>query len=207
MSESPIPYCVGLTGGIGCGKSKATQMFAALGAAIVDTDEISRELTAPGGRALRALESAFGSDYLNADGSLDRARMRAIDFSDRQAKRQLEAILHPLIRAESRERVAAATASYVIVVVPLLLETGAYADLVSRVLVVDCDEEQQVARTMARSGLDEGEVRSIMKAQLARRERLQRADDVLHNDGDIEALRAQVEALHQRYLELARATR
>lgn len=201
-----MPYCIGLTGGIGCGKSKATQMFEALGAAVVDTDEISRALTAPGGGALRALESAFGPDYLNADGGLDRARMRAIVFSDPQAKRQLESILHPLIRAESRARIAAASGPYVIVVVPLLFETGAYADLVSRVLVVDCDEEQQIARTMARSGLEEDQVRSIMKAQLARRERLQRADDVLHNDGDIEALRNQVEALHQRYLALARAT-
>jgi dephospho-CoA kinase len=202
-----MPYCVGLTGGIGCGKSAATQMFAALGAAIVDTDEISRALTAPGGGAMRALESAFGPDYLSADGSLDRARMRAIVFSDPQAKRQLEAILHPLIRAESRSRIAAATGPYVILVVPLLLETGAYADLVSRVLVVDCDEKLQIARTMARSGLDEDQVRSIMKAQLLRRERLQRADDVLQNDADIAALRTQVEALHQRYLELARATR
>ena len=202
-----MPYCVGLTGGIGCGKSAATQMFAALGAAIVDTDEISRALTASGGGAMRALESAFGPDYLNADGSLDRARMRAIVFSDPQAKRQLEAILHPLIRAESRSRIAAATGPYVILVVPLLLETGAYADLVSRVLVVDCDEKLQIARTMARSGLDEDQVRSIMKAQLLRRERLQRADDVLQNDADIAALRTQVEALHQRYLELARATR
>ena len=202
-----MPYCVGLTGGIGCGKSRATQMFEALGASVVDTDEISRALTAPGGRALRALESAFGPDYLSADGGLDRARMRAIVFSDPQAKRQLEAILHPLIRAESRSRIAAASGPYAIVVVPLLFETGAYADLVSRVLVVDCDEEQQIARTMARSGLGEDEVRRIMKAQIARGERLQRADDVLHNDGDIEALRMQVEALHQRYLELAHAAR
>jgi len=201
-----MPYCVGLTGGIGCGKSKATQMFEALGAAVVDTDEISRALTAPGGHAMRAVESAFGPDYLNADGGLDRARMRAIVFSDPQAKRQLESILHPLIRAESRSRIAAASGPYVILVVPLLLETGAYADLVSRVLVVDCDEQQQIARTMARSGLGEDEVRSIMKAQLARRERLQRADDVLHNDGDIEALRTQVEALHERYLAVAHAT-
>jgi len=206
VSESAVPYCIGLTGGIGCGKSKATQMFEALGAAVVDTDEISRALTKPGGRALPALESAFGPDYLSADGGLDRARMRAIVFSDPQAKRQLESILHPLIRAEARSRIAAASGPYVIIVVPLLFETGAYADLVSRVLVVDCDEKQQIARTMARSGLGEDEVRSIMKAQLARGERLQRADDVLNNDGDIEALRTQVEALHQRYLALANAT-
>jgi dephospho-CoA kinase len=200
-----MSFCVGLTGGIGCGKSKATDMFAALGAGIVDTDEISRELTAAGGRAVAALESEFGTQYITADGALDRARMRALVFSDAHAKRRLEAILHPLIRAESRARIARATAPYTIVVVPLLLETGAYADLVDRVLVVDCDEEQQVARTMARSRLSESEVRAIMAAQLPRRDRLARADDVLRNDGDINALQLQVESLHQHYLAEARS--
>lgn len=198
-------FCVGLTGGIGCGKSQAADLFAALGAAIIDTDLISHELTRPGGAAMASIEQAFGRDYVRPDASLDRAAMRKLVFGDANAKRRLEAILHPLIRAASRSRIAAASAPYAIVVVPLLLETGAYRDLLNRVLVVDCNEEQQVARTMARSALADDEVRRIMKAQLPRATRLQQADDVLRNDGDIEALGAQVATLHQKYLEAARS--
>lgn len=198
-------FCVGLTGGIGCGKSQAADLFAALGAAIIDTDVISHELTRPGGAAMASIEQAFGRDYVRPDASLDRAAMRKLVFGDANAKRRLEAILHPLIRAASRSRIAAASAPYAIVVVPLLLETGAYRDLLNRVLVVDCNEEQQVARTMARSALADDEVRRIMKAQLPRATRLQQADDVLRNDGDIEALGAQVATLHQKYLEAARS--
>lgn len=198
-------FCVGLTGGIGCGKSQAADLFAALGAAIIDTDVISHELTRPGGAAMASIEQAFGRDYVRPDASLDRASMRKLVFGDANAKRRLEAILHPLIRAASRSRIAAASAPYAIVVVPLLLETGAYRDLLNRVLVVDCNEEQQVARTMARSALADDEVRRIMKAQLPRATRLQQADDVLRNDGDIEALGAQVATLHQKYLEAARS--
>jgi dephospho-CoA kinase len=199
-----MSFCVGLTGGIGCGKSRATEIFAQLGAGVVDTDVISRELTAAGGAGSKALAAEFGPDYVLPDGSLDRARMRALVFTESAAKRKLEAILHPLIRAATRERIASATEPYVIVVVPLLLETGAYRELLGRILVVDCDEEQQVLRTVARSGLSEDEVRAIMAAQLPRRERLKHADDVLHNDVDIKWLRAQVETLHGRYLEAAR---
>jgi dephospho-CoA kinase len=199
-----MSFCVGLTGGIGCGKSRATEIFAQLGAGVVDTDVISRELTAAGGAGMKALAAEFGQDYVLPDGSLDRARMRTLVFTESAAKRKLEAILHPLIRAASRERIAAATEPYVILVVPLLLETGTYRELLDRILVVDCDEAQQVLRTMARSGLTEDEVRAIMAAQLPRRERLKRADDVLHNDGDIKPLRAQIETLHGRYLEAAR---
>jgi dephospho-CoA kinase len=199
-----MSFCVGLTGGIGCGKSRATEIFAQLGAGVVDTDVISRELTAPGGAGMKALAAEFGPDYVLPDGSLDRARMRALVFTESAAKRKLEAILHPLIRSASRERIAAAIEPYVILVVPLLLETGAYRELLDRILTVDCDEEQQVLRTVARSGLTEHEVRAIMAAQLPRRERLKRADDVLHNDDDIKSLRAQIETLHGRYLEAAR---
>jgi dephospho-CoA kinase len=198
-------FCVGLTGGIGCGKSKAADMFADLGATVVDTDAISHELTAPRGRAMPAIETVFGADYVRDDGALNRAHMRALVFSDPDAKRKLEGILHPLIRAESHARIAAASAPYVILVVPLLLETGAYRELLNRVLVVDCDESQQIARVSARSGLAEDEVRRIMGAQLERAERLKRADDVLSNDGDIESLRKQVEALHERYVRAATA--
>jgi dephospho-CoA kinase len=199
-----MSFCVGLTGGIGCGKSKATEIFGQLGAGVVDTDVISRELTAAGGVAMKALAAEFGRDYVLPDGSLDRSRMRALVFAEGAAKRKLEAILHPLIRAASRERIAGASEPYVILVVPLLLETGAYRELLDRILVVDCDEDQQVRRTVARSGLAEEEVRAIMAAQLPRRERLKHADDVLHNDADIKSLRTQIETLHERYLEAAR---
>ncbi len=197
-------YCIGLTGGIGSGKSSAAGVFHELGAGVVDTDEIARELTAPGGAAIPGIRGQFGADYIAADGSLDRARMRRLVFGDPASKTALEAILHPLIRDQSKARIAAARQPYVLVVVPLLLETGAYRELINRVLVVDCSEEQQIARTMQRSRLTADEVRAIMATQLPRRERLARADDVLHNDGDIAAMRRQVEALHDRYLALSR---
>ena len=199
-----MSFCVGLTGGIGCGKSAATAIFAELGAAIVDTDVISRELTGPAGAAMKAISAAFGSAYILPDGSLDRSRMRALVFSDPTQKRALEAILHPLIRRVSREQIAAAQAPYVILVVPLLVETGAYRDLLDRVLVIDCDERLQMSRTMARSGLSEEEVMRIMASQATRSDRLKSADDVIVNDDGIDRLRVDVETLHQRYLHLGR---
>jgi len=200
-----MAYCVGLTGGIGSGKSAASDRFGELGAGVVDTDEISRELTAPAGAALEEIRKQFGPEFVTADAGLDRARMRRLVFADAAARRKLEAILHPLIRARTRAAIAAATQPYVIVVVPLLLETGACAELVQRVLVVDCEEAEQVRRTMGRSGLSAGEVREIMATQLPRAERLRRADDVLANDGDLPALQRRVARLHAQYLDLARA--
>ena len=197
-------YCVGLTGGIGSGKSVASRMFSELGAGVIDTDEISRALTAPGGAAIAPIRKAFGAEFIAADGGLDRARMRELVFRDAQAKRKLEDILHPRIRERLRAAVAAARQPYVLAVIPLLFETGAYADLLRRVLVVDCEESEQVRRASARSGLSAQDVRAIMAAQLPRAERLKRADDVLLNDGGVEALRPRVETLHRRYLELAR---
>lgn len=202
-----MPYCVGLTGGIGCGKSKAADLFAALGAGVVDTDAISHELTGPDGAAMALIRDAFGDAYVKSDGALDRARMRALVFADPAAKSALEGILHPLIRAESRRRIDAAHAPYVLVVVPLLLETGAYRDLLDRVLVVDCGESRQIERVRARSGLSEEEVRRIMHTQLARERRLAAADDVLSNDGSIDELAAKVRELHRLYLDAARAKR
>jgi len=199
-----MPYVVGLTGGIGCGKSKAAEFFAELGAEVVDTDAISHALTGPGGRAMEAIAAAFGPTYVRADGALDRARMRSLVFAAAGAKARLEAILHPLIRAESLRRIRDSAAPYVILVVPLLLETGGYRELLSRVLVVDCEESQQIARVAARSGLAEDEIGRIMRAQLPRAERVAAADDVLVNDADLETLRARVGALHQRYLAAAR---
>ncbi len=199
-----MTYCVGLTGGIGSGKSVASGMFAELGAGIVDTDEISRALTAPGGAAIAPIRQGFGAEYVAADGGLDRARMRNLVFDDADAKRRLEGILHPRIRDHMRADVAAARQPYVIAVIPLLFETGVCLDLLQRVLVVDCEESEQVRRASARSGLSAQEVRAIMAAQLPRAERLKRADDVLVNDGSIDALRPRVARLHARYLDLAR---
>lgn len=199
-----MPFCVGLTGGIGSGKSVVSEMFQELGAAVVDTDEISRALTAPGGDAIAAIRERFGPGSIGPGGGIDRERMRLLVFRDAQSRRELEAILHPRIRARARAAIDAARAPYVIVVVPLLFETGACMELVRRVLVVDCDEAEQVRRVVAARGLAPGDVRRIMETQLPRAERLRRADDVLHNDGSIEALRARVGELHNRYLELAR---
>ena len=196
-------FCVGLTGGIGSGKSRAADMFAELGAGVVDTDAISHALTAPGGAAMPALERAFGREFVRDDGSLDRARMRALVFGDADAKHKLESLLHPMIRAEVNRQAESSPAPYVMLVVPLLFETGAYQDQLARVVVVDCDEAQQIARTMARSHLSEAEVRRIMNAQIPRSERVARADDVISNDGDISHLRGQVEALHRQYVDAA----
>jgi len=199
-----MTYCVGLTGGIGSGKSSAAEAFAALGAAIVDTDAIAHELTRPGGTAIPALRAEFGDAYIDSDGALDRARMRELVFQDADAKRRLERILHPLIGRETRARAAAARAPYAILVVPLLLETGSYRDIVQRVLVVDCDEATQVKRAMMRSRLTEQGVRAIMAAQLPRAERLARADDVITNEGDMAALRERVRELHELYSALSK---
>ena len=199
-----MPYCVGLTGGIGTGKSVVSGLFEALGATVVDTDEISRALTAPDGAALGALRAQFGAEAVGPDGGLDRERMRRRVFQDACAREQLEAILHPLICGRTQVAIAAARGPYVIVVVPLLFETGACLEFVQRVLVVDCDEAEQVRRVVASRGISAEEVRRIMATQLPRAERLRRADDVLHNENGIEALRGQVERLHARYLALAR---
>jgi dephospho-CoA kinase len=199
-----MPFCVGLTGGIGSGKSVVSGLFEAHGAAVVDTDEISRALTAPGGDTIAAIRGQFGPAAIGPDGGLDRERMRLLVFQDAAPRRQLEAILHPLIRKRTRDAIAAARRPYVIVVVPLLFETGACAELVQRVLVVDCDEAEQVRRIVASRGIPAEEVRRIMATQLPRAERLRRADDVLPNDGGIDALRGRVERLHARYLEAAR---
>lgn len=198
-----MTFLVGLTGGIGSGKSAAASLFEALGAAVVDTDAIAHELTAPGGAAIESIRSAFGDGVIDARGALDRAAMRRKVFADASAKARLEAILHPMIRAEADRRSAAARAPYVVLVVPLLVESGGYRSRVQRVAVVDCPEEVQVARVMSRSGLSAEEARAIMSAQVSREQRLAVADDVIDNGGDLAALRPQVEALHRRYLEMA----
>ncbi|HUP28774.1 MAG TPA: dephospho-CoA kinase [Usitatibacter sp.] len=191
---------IGLTGGIGSGKSTAAARLGALGAAVVDTDEISRELTARDGAAMRELRHAFGERFVTAEGALDRAAMRTLVFEDPSARARLEAILHPAIRARADAALQAAQAPYAIIVVPLLFETRGYLDRVARTLVVDCPEALQASRASRRSSLPEAEVRRIMAAQWPRWRRLQMADDVLWNGGEEGALAAQCERLHAFYL-------
>ncbi len=199
MTPRP-PFTVGLTGGIGSGKSAATERFAALGATIVDTDLIAHRLTAPGGAAIAAIRQAFGEGVISTDGSLDRGAMRARVFAEPAARQQLEAILHPLIRAESARQCLAAPGPYVVMAVPLLVESGTYRQRCDRVCVVDCPEALQIERVRTRSGLDETQIRAIMAAQASREERLAAADDVIDNGGTLEALQQQVDRLHLRYL-------
>jgi dephospho-CoA kinase len=196
-------FTVGLTGGIGCGKTTVADQFAALGASVIDTDQIAHALTAPHGAAMPALLAEFGDDFATADGALDRARMRELVFTDPGARVRLEAILHPKIRDATAAAAAIATGPYVIFVVPLLVESGTWCERVSRVLVIDCPEALQIQRVMARNGLPEAQVRAIMAAQATREQRLAAADDVILNDDGIELLAPQIERLHTFYLDNA----
>jgi dephospho-CoA kinase len=197
---------VGLTGGIGSGKSVVAARFAALGASIVDTDLIARGMTVPGGPAMPAIVAEFGPDFADASGAMDRERMRALVFSDLGAKARLEAILHPLIRATALAAAESATGAYVIYDVPLLVESGSWRDRVDRVLVVDCPEDVQVARVTARSGLDASQVRAIMATQATRAARLAAADDIIDNEGELAALAPQIARLHDLYLAFSAGT-
>jgi dephospho-CoA kinase len=199
-----VSFTVGLTGGIGSGKSTAAAHFQRLGARVVDTDAISHALTAAGGVAMPAIRAAFGDAAAMPDGSLDREAMRARVFADPQARQRLEAILHPLIRAQAEQALALGMAPYSVLVVPLLFES-LYEGRVDRTLSIDVPEALQVARVGARSGLGEGQVRAIMAAQVPRWLRLQLADDVAWNGGDEDGLARQCRALHERYLAMALA--
>lgn len=193
-------FSVGLTGGIGSGKTTVADMFAERGACIIDTDQIAHALTAPHGAAMPALLAEFGQQYATPDGALDRARMRNLVFSDPGARTRLEAILHPKIREAVAAAAAIATGPYTMFVVPLLVESGTWAERVNRVLVVDCPQQRQIERVMARSSLQEDQVRAIMAAQATREQRLAAADDVILNDDGLERLSAQVEQLHAFYM-------
>jgi dephospho-CoA kinase len=199
-------YSVGLTGGIGSGKTAVADLFAALGAALVDTDVIARGLTAPGGSAIEAIAQRFGEQFIGPDGALDRPRMRERVFRDQLARTQLEEILHPRIRELAQRQAADAMdlAPYVIFVVPLLIESGSWHDRVDRLLVVDCPESTQLARVCTRPGLDAALVHDIIAQQASRSARLAAADDVLVNDGPIEQLAPRVRRLHRQYCECAR---
>jgi len=200
-----MAFVVGLTGGIGSGKSAAAEEFARLGAAVVDTDAIAHELTRAGGAAIAGVRRVLGDGFVDAAGAMDRAKVRALVFADAAAKARLEGLLHPMIRAESERRIAAADAPYVVHVVPLLIESPDYRERVQRVLVVDCLAQVQKERVRQRSGLAEDEIARIIGAQLPRAARLAAADDVIDNSGSLAALHKQVQALHRRYLQMARS--
>ena len=201
-----MSYVVGLTGGIGCGKSTVALLFAELGAAVVDADAIAHELTGPRGEAMPSIVEAFGAALTQADGGLDRLAMRRLCFSDSQARKRLEAILHPMIRRETLARCKRTDGvPYVMLVVPLMIETGAYLEHIHRLLVVDCDETLQIERVMQRNGLSANEVRDIMATQSSRTERLAAAKDVIFNNGNRNELEPQVRLLHRHYVELAQA--
>ena len=198
-------YRVGLTGGIGCGKSTVASLFKECGVLVIDSDVISHQMTQSGGMAIAEIREAFGDDYIDASGALDRVHMRQLIFSDHAAKLKLEAILHPLIRAQILVQVDNANINstlaspYLLLVIPLLFETLSYHELVHRTLVVDCAESTQVARTIQRSGLDEQTVRAIMASQITRAERLRLADEIIQNDGNLDTLRQEVRQLHLHY--------
>lgn len=198
-------FSVGLTGGIGSGKSTVADRFAELGAAIVDTDAIAHAITAPGGAAIAALRARFGDAYVADNGALDRARMRELVFADPDAKRALESILHPLIRAQAEEiaQRAAGNAPYVMFVVPLLVESGNWTTRVARVLVVDCPVDVQIERVIRRNRIDAAAVRAIVAQQASRSRRLAAADDVLYNGAATGQLAERVARLHALYCRLA----
>ena len=192
-------YVVGLTGGIGSGKSTVAHRFAALGANLSDADEVSHRITEKGAPGWHAIAAEFGPAYFTAEGELDRAKLREAVFSEPALKVRLESILHPLIGAAMQSALAAWRAPYGILMVPLLLESGRYRDRIDRLLVVDCTEEEQVRRVAARSGLPENEVRAIMATQVPREARLAAADDVVDNSGPLPRLDPQIARLDRFY--------
>lgn len=204
MARPQRRFCVGLTGGIGSGKTTVADMFAAHGAAVIDTDLIAHALTAPGGAAMPAIAAAFGAQFVTDSGALERSRMRAAVFSDAAAKARLEAILHPMIRVETERATAQAGGSYLLYVVPLLVESASWRARVDRILVIDCPGAVQVARVMQRNAMHEADVLAIMAAQASRAARLAAADDIIVNDGDAGQLAPHVERLHAFYCSLAR---
>lgn len=203
------PYSVGLTGGIGSGKSTVGNAFAEYGIAVIDTDAIAHAMTAPGGAGIEPIRAAFGPEFIDADGAMDRARMRDRVFNKPEERLRLEGLLHPLIRAETARQASAATSAYVILMIPLLVEAAKrdarWRERFDRIAVVDCSEATQVARVMSRNGFTEEAVRRILAAQATRAERLAAADDVIDNEGGPQAIGPQVERLHRDYLQFARA--
>jgi len=194
---------IGLTGGIGSGKTTVSNLFAQLGAGIVDTDLIAHQITAPGGKAIPLIRDHFGAEFIDNGGALDRAKMRSLVFQNPEAKKALEEITHPLIRQETlrqADQLADAGAPYLLLVVPLLIESGAWIDQIDYLVVVDCPEETQIQRVMHRSNLSRTEVEAILKAQASRQERLALANTVIDNQGKLSELKSAVLELHQKIL-------
>ena len=196
---------IGLTGGIGSGKTAVSDLLGNLGAGIVDTDLIAHQITAPNGAAMPAIVKYFGVDYLDSDGALDRGKMRALVFAKPEARKALEAITHPLIRQETikqAHQLVEEGVPYLVFVVPLLIESGAWESLVDCLVVVDCPQEIQITRVMQRSNLSREDVEKILQAQTSRKERLARADIVVENQGSLTTLQAEVNQLHQKILQI-----
>lgn len=201
-----MSFIVGLTGGIGSGKTFIAELFSKLGVIIIDADQIAHTLTKPGGTGLAAVIAHFGDAYLTPQGELDRAKLRTQVFSDKFSRATLEALLHPLIRTAMDEQSQQyAAAPYLIHVIPLLIESNHWRTRVHRVLVVDCPETLQIKRVMQRSKLHQAEVEAVMASQASRAQRLAHADDVINNNHDNFLLEVQVNSLHQRYLDFAKA--
>jgi dephospho-CoA kinase len=199
---------IGLTGGIGSGKTAVSNLFAQLGAGIVDTDLIAHQITAPGGKAIPLIRDHFGSEFIDNGGALDRAKMRSLVFQNPEAKKALEAITHPLIRQETLRQAGQLTDAgvpYLLLVVPLLIESGAWIDQIDCLVVVDCPEETQIQRVMHRSNLSRTEVEAILKAQASRQERLALANAVIDNQGKLSELKTAVQELHQKILGIKKA--
>ncbi|CAN5896055.1 dephospho-CoA kinase [soil metagenome] len=202
---TPAVLAIGLTGGIGSGKTTVANMFGQLGADLIDTDQIAHQLTGPAGAAMEAIRHEFGAQFVDSNGAMDRAKMRALVFSHQDEKKRLESILHPLIRRETDTAAKQATGAYSIFIVPLLVESGSWKTRVDRVLLIDCQESTQMQRVINRNGLPKEQVSAIMRAQASREQRQQAADDVILNEGDLSAIHAQVSLLHAKYLALAEA--
>ncbi len=196
--------CVGLTGGIGCGKSTVAQLFSSHGINVIDTDAIAHQLTQAAGEGISAILTAFGPDYISQTGALDRNKMRQLIFSDADAKHQLENILHPLILSHCKIQLESKTSAYAILMAPLLFESQAFLQLTQRVLLVECSVSNQILRVKQRNHLDEAEIRMIIEQQTSPAERIARTDDIIHNDGLIEELKNQVDKLHQCYLSMTK---
>ena len=207
MSERPHALVVALTGGVAAGKSAVARRFEALGAPVHDADVAAREVIAPGNDGLAEVVNAFGADVLDGAGQLDRAAMRRRVFTNPAARRKLEAIIHPRVRAWLRQRTLAERAPYCLLAIPLLAENSAHYRWVDRVLLVDVPESVQLARLLARDGIDEALARRMIEQQASRAERIALADDVIDNSGSEDALDQAVDVLHRRYLELASAAR
>ena len=202
--KGEIPL-IGLTGGIGSGKTAVSDMLGELGAGIIDTDLISHQITAPGGKAIPLIAKAFGADFIDPQGALIRSKMRALVFEDPSARKVLEQITHPLIQEETSKqalKLAKSGAPYLVFVVPLLIESGSWVKLIDYLVVVDCSEETQIQRVMHRNNMARSDVENVLKAQTSRNARLAAANAVIENQGGLDELKSEVLKLHQQLLKI-----